>query len=90
MYCHFRKLYIWHYTFYSERAESTGATGDRLKEGAAINQSLSCLGNCIAALADNAGGKKTRGELFCTWGPYYHLRWGCLKKYSQTCNLYKS
>ncbi|XP_052091437.1 kinesin-like protein KIF28 [Mytilus californianus] len=44
----------------SERAESTGATGDRLKEGAAINQSLSCLGNCIAALADNAGGKKTR------------------------------
>lgn len=48
----------------SERAESTGATGDRLKEGAAINQSLSCLGNCIAALADNAGGKKTRGDLF--------------------------
>lgn len=44
----------------SERADSTGATGDRLKEGAAINQSLSCLGNCIAALADNAGGKKTR------------------------------
>lgn len=32
----------------SERAESTGATGDRLKEGAAINQSLSSLGNVIA------------------------------------------
>lgn len=32
----------------SERAESTGATGDRLKEGASINQSLSSLGNCIA------------------------------------------
>ena len=31
----------------SERADSTGATGDRLKEGAAINQSLSSLGNCI-------------------------------------------
>ncbi|XP_060555492.1 kinesin-like protein KIF28P [Ruditapes philippinarum] len=44
----------------SERAESTGATGDRLKEGAAINQSLSSLGNCIAALADQAGGKNTR------------------------------
>lgn len=44
----------------SERADSTGATGDRLKEGAAINQSLSCLGNCIAALADQAGGKNTR------------------------------
>ncbi|KAI8767400.1 kinesin protein KIF28P [Biomphalaria glabrata] len=41
----------------SERAESTGATGDRLKEGAAINQSLSCLGNCIAALADKSSGK---------------------------------
>lgn len=44
----------------SERADSTGATGDRLKEGAAINQSLSNLGNCIAALADRAGGKNTR------------------------------
>merc|ERR1712048_139227 len=42
----------------SERADSTGATGDRLKEGAAINQSLSCLGNCIAALADKSNGKK--------------------------------
>ncbi|KAL3836511.1 hypothetical protein ACJMK2_021937 [Sinanodonta woodiana] len=44
----------------SERAESTGATGDRLKEGAAINQSLSCLGNCIAALADKSSGKEAR------------------------------
>ncbi|XP_062578631.1 kinesin-like protein KIF28P isoform X1 [Saccostrea cucullata] len=44
----------------SERAESTGATGDRLKEGAAINQSLSCLGNVIAALADRSSGKNTR------------------------------
>jgi hypothetical protein len=35
---------------YSERAESTGATGDRLKEGAAINQSLSSLGNVIAGI----------------------------------------
>ena len=34
----------------SERADSTGATGDRLKEGAAINQSLSSLGNCIKGL----------------------------------------
>ena len=38
----------------SERAGSTQATGDRLKEGAAINQSLSSLGNVIAALADIA------------------------------------
>jgi len=34
----------------SERADSTGATGARLKEGASINQSLSALGNVINAL----------------------------------------
>ena len=43
--------------FFSERAESTGATGDRLKEGAAINKSLSTLGNVIKALADQSSGK---------------------------------
>ncbi|GFS57163.1 kinesin-related protein 1 [Trichonephila inaurata madagascariensis] len=43
-----------------ERASNTGATGDRLKEGAAINQSLSCLGNCIHALAERAMGRNTR------------------------------
>ncbi|CAH8870415.1 unnamed protein product [Trichobilharzia szidati] len=37
----------------SERAEATGATGDRLKEGAKINRSLSALGNVISALAEN-------------------------------------
>ncbi|KAJ3319906.1 Kinesin-like protein kif3a [Boothiomyces sp. JEL0866] len=40
----------------SERANSTGATGDRLKEGAAINQSLSCLGNVINALSTGQTG----------------------------------
>ena len=35
---------------FSERADSTGATGDRLKEGAAINQSLSSLGNVISGM----------------------------------------
>ncbi|GAB1603468.1 hypothetical protein Ahia01_000628100 [Argonauta hians] len=40
----------------SERAASTGATGSRLKEGAAINKSLFTLGNCIAALAKQASG----------------------------------
>eukprot|EP00049_Salpingoeca_infusionum_P014008 m.261034 g.261034 ORF g.261034 m.261034 type:complete len:963 (+) comp15570_c0_seq2:394-3282(+) len=40
----------------SERAESTGATGDRLKEGAAINLSLSTLGNVISALVDQQNG----------------------------------
>ncbi|XP_038044731.1 kinesin-like protein KIF28P [Patiria miniata] len=43
----------------SERVDSTGATGDRLKEGAAINQSLSSLGNVIKALADQGMGKKS-------------------------------
>ena len=36
----------------SERAESTGATGARLKEGANINKSLSTLGKVIHALAE--------------------------------------
>jgi len=31
----------------SERASGTGATGDRLKEGANINKSLSTLGRVI-------------------------------------------
>ena len=51
----------------SERANATGATGDRLKEGCAINQSLSSLGNVINALAKqsetsttNAGGRKKK------------------------------
>ena len=48
-------------TVRSERADSTGATGDRLKEGSAINQSLSSLGNVISALADRSQGKKVRG-----------------------------
>ena len=34
----------------SERADSTGATGDRLKEGANINKSLSALGNVISVI----------------------------------------
>jgi hypothetical protein len=41
----------------SEKAGQTGATGDRLKEGCAINKSLSALGNCINVLADHAMGK---------------------------------
>mmetsp|Transcript_88562 Transcript_88562/g.235695 ORF Transcript_88562/g.235695 Transcript_88562/m.235695 type:complete len:807 (+) Transcript_88562:469-2889(+) len=42
----------------SERAESTGATGDRLKEGAAINLSLTMLGNVITALAEKSNNPK--------------------------------
>ena len=41
----------------SERSGSTGATGDRLKEGCNINKSLLILGNVINCLADKAMGK---------------------------------
>jgi len=44
----------------SERVDSTGATGDRLKEGAKINLSLSSLGNVISALAKQSEGQKVR------------------------------
>jgi len=40
----------------SERAAKTGAEGSRLKEGAAINQSLSTLGQVINMLAEGASG----------------------------------
>jgi hypothetical protein len=42
----------------SERAEKTGATGARLMEGAAINKSLTTLGNVINALASTDGKKR--------------------------------
>ncbi|ORX75247.1 kinesin-domain-containing protein, partial [Basidiobolus meristosporus CBS 931.73] len=38
----------------SERADSTGATGTRLKEGANINKSLTTLGKVISALAEQS------------------------------------
>ncbi|KAI8607398.1 kinesin motor domain-containing protein, partial [Chytriomyces sp. MP71] len=44
----------------SERADATGATGMRLREGAQINQSLSALGNVIAALTATPGGAAGR------------------------------
>jgi kinesin family protein 1 len=47
----------------SERAQSTGATGARLKEGAEINRSLSTLGRVIAALADRSTGKKKNAQV---------------------------
>ncbi|KAM4593654.1 kinesin-like protein KIF28P isoform 3-T3 [Odontesthes bonariensis] len=42
----------------SERQRSSGSEADRLKEGTAINLSLTTLGNVISALADMAVGKK--------------------------------
>ena len=46
----------------SERAAKTGATGDKLKEGANINKSLSALGNVINALAEQS--KKPGKKVF--------------------------
>ncbi|XP_029932583.1 kinesin-like protein KIF28P [Myripristis murdjan] len=42
----------------SERQRASGSEADRLKEGTAINLSLTTLGNVISALADMAVGKK--------------------------------
>lgn len=41
----------------SEKSKQTGAEGQRLKEGCAINKSLTVLGNCISILAEKAVGK---------------------------------
>ncbi|XGW09291.1 hypothetical protein V3C99_011530 [Haemonchus contortus] len=46
----------------SERATSTGAEGQRLKEGANINKSLTTLGLVISKLAEEAGKKSKRGK----------------------------
>lgn len=50
----------------SERAGDTGASGDRLKEGCAINQSLTALGNVISSLVkvSNTKSKKKKKEIF--------------------------
>ncbi|ORY02908.1 kinesin-domain-containing protein [Basidiobolus meristosporus CBS 931.73] len=48
----------------SERADSTGATGTRLKEGANINKSLTTLGKVISALAEASTKKKSKKDEF--------------------------
>jgi len=49
-------LFISPFVSFSERANATGATGQRLKEGAHINKSLVTLGSVISALAEQTGG----------------------------------
>ncbi|XP_010789363.1 kinesin-like protein KIF1C, partial [Notothenia coriiceps] len=46
----------------SERADSSGAKGTRLKEGANINKSLTTLGKVISALAEMQSNKKRRSD----------------------------
>ena len=43
-------IHVYIYIYFSERADATGATGQRLKEGGSINKSLVTLGNVISAL----------------------------------------
>jgi hypothetical protein len=45
----------------SEKSDQAGTSGDRLKEGNAINLSLTSLGNVISTLADIAIGKAKPG-----------------------------
>jgi len=49
----------------SERADSTGASGIRLKEGANINKSLTTLGNVISALAEVVSHLVATADLIC-------------------------
>ncbi|KAK9525176.1 hypothetical protein VZT92_017499 [Zoarces viviparus] len=46
----------------SERADSSGAKGTRLKEGANINKSLTTLGKVISALAEMQSNKKRKSD----------------------------
>lgn len=46
----------------SERADSTGAQGTRLKEGANINKSLTTLGKVISGLAEMAANRGGAGK----------------------------
>lgn len=46
----------------SERADSTGAKGTRLKEGANINKSLTTLGKVISALAEISATKNKKSK----------------------------
>ncbi|XP_035790790.1 kinesin-like protein unc-104 isoform X4 [Anopheles albimanus] len=46
----------------SERADSTGAKGTRLKEGANINKSLTTLGKVISALAEISASKSKKSK----------------------------
>ncbi|XP_078266829.1 kinesin-like protein KIF1A isoform X20 [Rhinoraja longicauda] len=58
----------------SERADSTGAKGTRLKEGANINKSLTTLGKVISALADvvsaDSGSNKNKKKKKTDFIPY--------------------
>lgn len=51
----------------SERQRKTGASAERLREAARINQALSSLGNVISALAENSPHVPYRWEILETY-----------------------
>lgn len=55
----------------SERADSTGAKGTRLKEGANINKSLTTLGKVISALAEVVSASLVYNEV--AYSVYLHI-----------------
>ena len=65
----------------SERVSKTGATGDKLKEGANINKSLSALGNVINALAEQS--KKSK-KVFIPYAAQFRRNSGAIRRNSLT------
>jgi Kinesin motor domain len=65
----------------SERVRLSGATGQRLEESKKINQSLSALGNVIAALTDPKGRQHI---------PYRDSKLTRLLEVSTVCAVYSS
>jgi hypothetical protein len=57
----------------SERADSTGAKGTRLKEGANINKSLTTLGKVISALAEVVSVTQCENSINETLALYFQL-----------------
>lgn len=55
---------------FSERANATGATGQRLKEGAHINKSLVTLGSVISALSELSSAGDTSASKRNVFIPY--------------------
>lgn len=62
-------IFNWIFNNFSERADATGATDERLKEGAHINKSLVTLGSVISALAEQSDSSKKKKKS-CNHIPY--------------------